>query len=191
MSNKHFNAHSIDGKNGKSTRRNTSKQERTAAAEAEIAKSGTAEAIDPTEMPKNFQEYVAAILSGQMAAFVESQSRLENTTVDQRKTAETALYRHYWDADFTCAPLTGDWITKTGFTLDRSVRIDRETHKLIRATTTMLFCNRETGKMEYVANAYLTKLYTGSVVVTPIGDNGPLYKESTRVNFNMSNTADT
>lgn len=135
-----------------------------------------------------FSKFIANYLFVQMALFVMHQDGLESKTVNERKEAENDLYSIAWGVESHVIdnnrPEDYDL-----YMVDRSVRIDRETHKLNRASCTIIAMASNTHKISYTVTAYLTSRYTGTVVVVPVGDDGPLYKSSARYNFNMSDRA--
>lgn len=136
-----------------------------------------------------FSKFIGMDLFAQMARFVISQDGLNAKTVNERKDMENSLYNIVWGGG--CGVVTADNTIAEYelYMVDRSVRIDRDTHKLNRASCTIVAMGRETHTIQYTVTAYLTSRYTGTVMVIPVGDTGPQYKSSVRYNFNMSDRA--
>ena len=67
----------------------------------------------------------------------------------------------------------------------RSVRNDRETGELSRATATFAAID-EYGNPGYVVDMYLNKNYTGMVSVTPITATGPKFRNTYRVEVSQT-----
>lgn len=143
------------------------------------------------ETGDGFSRTIGVYLFDQMTDFVYKQADLDGKTVNERKDAENALFNVEWGVSCKVAnPLGTDVIPEYNiYMVDRSVRIDRDTHKLNRASCTIIAISAATGKISYTVTAYLTNRFTGTVAVVPVGDDGPKYKESVRYNFNMSDQA--
>lgn len=133
------------------------------------------------EGSSSFIDMISTLMLGQMTNYVNSQAGLEEKTVNERKSIEASLFRIAWPMT---AQTPEEGILQL-YTIDRSVRIDRDTHKLNRASCTIVAIGSE-GTPVYTITAYLTNRFTGTVSVIPIGTDGPVYRESKRFNFNMS-----
>ena len=74
--------------------------------------------------------------------------------------------------------------TVTVYTLDRSVRFDKETHLLKRASVVAVACN---GEPVYYINGYLNSNLVGNIMVVPIGEKGPEFRNAARWSTNDMN----
>ena len=82
-------------------------------------------------------------------------------------------------------PDSGVKETVTIYTLDRSVRFDKETHLLKRASVVAVAC---TDKPVYYINGYLNSNLVGSIMVVPIGEKGPEFRNAARWSTSDMNT---
>lgn len=111
-----------------------------------------------------FQKEIAADLE------VQARNYLDNyATANDRRELENQLFQ------LGSYPLHAgeDYPNLDLYTVERFVRTDRETHDLIRATASIVVLNTETNTPAYFINAYLS-LKGGRISVTPMGDKGPI-----------------
>ena len=75
------------------------------------------------------------------------------------------------------------------YAVERFIRTDRESHELVRATTSIVVMNTEKSIPQYFINAYLS-LKGGRISVTPMGDKGPIGRNTYAINVDVNHLAD-
>ena len=114
----------------------------------------------------------------------------QGTYLDKKKELEHDLF---FIKDYNCNVARTEKNEETGevdtlesymmYLVDRSVRFDRETHNLIRASMSAVVINPETATPVFFVSAYLNKDLIGNVQVTPFNvETGPDYYNSARWN---------
>lgn len=131
--------------------------------------------IEKAETPAEIDTIMTA-LGEQALAFIDAQTRLDEMTADERKAVEQELF----NMGSYPAHLNG-YPDLFLYMVERSVRTDRETHKLMRASCAIIML--EDSKPKYYCTAYITKNGTGTIITHPLGENGPVYRDSTRYNI--------
>ena len=75
------------------------------------------------------------------------------------------------------------------YAVERFIRTDLESHELVRATTSIVVMNTEKNVPQYFINAYLS-LKGGRISVTPMGDKGPIGRNTYVINVDVNHLAD-
>lgn len=122
---------------------------------------------------------ISDMLIGQIKEFMKGQDDIESKSTQERIDIENRLF--YMDYPTHCANLNGG--TLLAYMVDRSVRVDRETHKLKRASCTIVI-NDVNGVPAYCVTAYVTQQKTGTISFVRMGKNGPECRSSIRTGIN-------
>lgn len=124
----------------------------------------------PAPMHTEIQLIMRDILHTQIEEYL---AKYKARDVNSRERIEADLFSFGKDHPY-CAGIMG-YPDHNAFILDRSVRLDRTTRELTRASCSIVLINKSSGLPEYYAYAFLTNRLTGSVAVTPITKDGPDY----------------
>lgn len=134
--------------------------------------------VKPAPVYDEFQKEIANDLLEQAKHFACNINDAAN--VDDRRNLENQLFQ------LGSYPLTAeDYPDCALYAVERFIRTDRETHKLVRATTSIVVNSFATGKPLYFINAYLSPK-GGRISVTPMGDRGPIGRNTYAININYS-----
>lgn len=122
---------------------------------------------------------LADAIRDQVIEFMDAQARIAEMDTAQRKAAELALYNiGSWPAALDCG--NGDNKLMC-YLLDRSVRTDRTTHLLSRASCAIVAISD--GVPMYYLSSYLTHNGSGNIIVVPMGEKGPVYRDAYKLNI--------
>lgn len=131
----------------------------------------------PAPVYDDFQKEISNDLLDQATHFLLN---IENAkTADDRRDLENQLFQ------LGSYPLMAGptYPNLALYAVERFVRTDRETHELIRATTSIVVIDAEPDAPKYFINAYLS-LKGGRISVTPMGDKGPIGRNTYTININ-------
>ena len=125
---------------------------------------------------------ISDMLIGQIKDFMKGQDDIETMSTQDRIDRENRLF--CMDYPTHCENINGG--TLLAYMVDRSVRVDRETHKLKRASCTIIIndVNGATTVPAYCVTAYVTQQKTGTISFVRLGKNGPEYRSSIRTGIN-------
>lgn len=129
-----------------------------------------------TEEAKAF----ANAIRDQVVEFMDAQAQIAEMDTAQRKAAELALY-HIGAWPTALEFDNGDGNRLMCYLLDRSVRTDRTTHLLTRASCAIVAL--KDGVPAYFLSSYLTHTGSGNIIVLPMGENGPVYRDAYKLNI--------
>ncbi len=131
----------------------------------------------PVPVYDAFQFEIVNDLIKQIYNFQVAQKNLDNMDYKLRRAAEKDLYcigeYPYCPEEYPDAQL---------FMVERSLRINHETHKLMRASCAIIVLSKSTGLPAYYITSYLTDK-GGSIAVTPITAEGPILYNTLRHNI--------
>lgn len=126
----------------------------------------------PTPSPElvKYADDITSILLDQMKAFVKSQDNLESLSAQDRIDAERDLF----SMDYPTVYTMDNGTELDVYMIDRSVRVDRESHVMKRASCTIIALADNIPM--FCTTAYLTSQKTGTINVVQLGEHGPLYR---------------
>lgn len=131
------------------------------------------------------QEYLGQMLYDQAMNFIQYQiCRLDECNLAERREQENALFNLSQYA--MPIPNTNEDVVQpelVAYCVDRFLRIDRDDHTITRGSCSIIVINKETAAPAYFATAYLTKQLNGNIVVTPMSDERPTYRDAYRINI--------
>lgn len=128
-----------------------------------------------------FAKELAATLQDQIEEYLSYQDVIGTLEMSEQKNIERSLFDFMSYPTYMETPqgIDEDWSTYKIYLLERHVRTDRETHKLIRGNCVVVVL--QAGVPAFYANAFVSKDHKGSIVVTPMDQNGPRYRDTYRV----------
>lgn len=122
---------------------------------------------------------LADMIKGQIDVFMGNQAYVDDMSYEERRTAENQLFSL---PEYPCK--LGMCTDCSAYVVNRSVRVDRETHLLTRASCTIVLINNDTHAPAYILEAFLNTT-GGGIVVVPQGENGPVLRNTYRMNIKM------
>lgn len=128
--------------------------------------------FEKAETPVEIDMIITA-LGEQALAYLEVQKNAAEMSLDEYKAAERELF----NLGSYPAHLNG-YPDLFLYMVERSVRADRETHELTRASCSIVMLENNAPK--YYCTAYITKNGNGTIITHPLTENGPDYRNSTR-----------
>ena len=137
----------------------------------------------PAPVYDNFQKEIANDLLEQAKHFLLNID--EAKTIDDRRDLENQLFQ------LGAYPLMAgaEYPDLALYAVERFIRTDRESHELVRATTSIVVMNTEKNIPQYFINAYLS-LKGGRISVTPMGDKGPIGRNTYAINVDVNHLVD-
>ena len=121
----------------------------------------------PEPVYDQFQKDIAEVLYQQVETFVEARKDIENMDFGARRDSEKALF-----ALAAYPDVLENHNDLYLYMVNRSVRIDRESHMLTRAGCTIIVLDQATGNPKYLVDAFLNA-NGGSISVVPQTKEGP------------------
>lgn len=158
--------------NGQAEKTTTTNQ----APRKESANKGTKKTTLDAEYTQ-LQYDLADMLKAQIMHFLNVQKDIDTLSYDERRDAENALFSlpEYPTILNECPDCDA-------YMVNRSVRVDRETHLLTRASCTMILINHETAAPAYLVEAFINDK-GGSISVIPQDNIGPVLRNTYRVSL--------
>ena len=118
---------------------------------------------------------LAEFLELQVKEFLDTQKNVSTMSYEDRRAAENALFSTpNYPTVFTFCP------NYNAYMVYRSVRVDRNTHLLTRASCTMILIDQETAEPVYLVDAFINA-NGGTITVVPQGDKGPILRDTYRI----------
>ena len=137
----------------------------------------------PAHVYDNYQKEIANDLLEQAKHFLLNIN--EAKTIDDRRDLENQLFQ------LGAYPLMAgaEYPDLALYVVFFFFRTDRESHELVRATTSIVVMNTEKNIPQYFINAYLS-LKGGRISVTPMGDKGPIGRNTYAINVDVNHLVD-